>query len=185
MNDAKTEFAYSKAALAERKSLLNAIRALSITAALTAIVLAWPLGGAERWVGLAGGTLLAVFFWFARGDAWLESLAAQTVRVQNAAIELKRGKFTRFLMYSDISQLRVQRLDDDEVICIIMESPEGPLVIRGFEDMELIFGYVSARKPDETLVQIEDVRGWTRKPLIWLALMVVCAIAAGVLLLAV
>jgi hypothetical protein len=77
------------------------------------------------------------------------------LRIQAQAIEISRGKFTRFVLYEDIRLLRVQRKKDDSITAVILVTQEGPLLIRGFEQMELIFGHISARKPDKALIQIE------------------------------
>ena len=153
------EFKTSSEEVQKLRRVVTALRAAAVTAALLCLPAALPYGPAGWAVGGTLALVLLVLAWRSRPDEWLEPLSKRLLRVQAQAIEISKGKFTRFILFDDILQLRVQRRKDDSITAIILVTQEGPLVIRGFEEMEIIFGHISTRKPDEALIQIEPA-GW-------------------------
>jgi hypothetical protein len=152
---AREVFTTSPAEVAKLGRIVTFQRLAAALAGLLCLPAAWGYGPLAQ----GGAALLAlgllVFAWRYQNKEWLKQLSERVLRIQAQAIEISRGKFTRFVLYEDIRLVRVQRKKDDSITAIILVTQEGPLLIRGFEQMELIFGHISARKPERALIQIE------------------------------
>jgi hypothetical protein len=150
------EFKTSPGEVLKLRRMVAALKIAAVAAALLCIPAAIPYGPVGWVAGGAAALALVLLAWRFKADAWLQQLSKRVLRVQAQALEISKGKFTRFILFDDVLLLRVQRRKDDSITAIILVTQEGPLVIRGFEEMEIIFGHVSTRKPEEALIQIES-----------------------------
>ena len=157
---ALAEFTASGDDIKKLKKVVLLMRGLALLAAGLVLFAAYPYG--EKALVAAGlASLLLIAFAVLGGQAaWLQQRAEQRLLIQAQAVEIQRGRFTRFVLFEDMRTLKVQRRSDDSITTIVLVTQEGPLVIRGFKDMELIFGHISTRKPEEALIQIENAHWW-------------------------
>jgi hypothetical protein len=172
-------FKTSAAALAERRGLLKQLRlGLSLALCLLCAALSKAPGGVQAlaW-GLSG--LLIWGFWKLDGEGLIAPFAGRELRIQDNALEIVQGRFTRLLFFSQIEQLRMIQAKDESVLALELETLDGGVRLEGYEGMAALFTALNTRKPPKVLLEVEE-RGFDFKSLAFLHKAV---LAGGALLL--
>jgi hypothetical protein len=167
----------SSEALLERRRLLGLLKLFSAMA-LTLLAAAYDPFDPGAWALLAVALL---GLWFLKFPGWLGAYAARELRLQTHALEEHRQGFTRLILFEQLEQLRVRQGKNEKIFALELHTPQGACVIRGYENMESLFAYLSQHKPESVLIEIEEARVDWQSPMPW-ALGVLCLGAAALLL---
>ena len=157
MTASPLEFRENAAEAAKVARLVLGVRLLAVLAAFLCLLAGWPWGPVGQVTGGVAALALLAFAFLYRGG---QGSGDRLLRIQANAVEISKGHFTRFVLFDEVKLLRVQRRKDDSITAVVLVTQEGPLVVRGFEEMELIFGHLSTRKPEAALIQIEPAAWW-------------------------
>jgi hypothetical protein len=160
-------FKTSQASIQERQRLILEIRlaaALALGIACLAAS-AWP--PYARLACWAAAALLALGILRLKPRALLASLEGRELRIQEQALELVRGNFTRLLFYNQLEQLRMIQGPGEKVLALQLRTLDGSVVLRGYENMEALFTALMSRKPPRVLLEVEESRYDWHSLLLW------------------
>ncbi len=164
----------SEKALNERRELFYALK---VTAALClASLVAW-LGWDKPLAWLVLGLGLTLLYRL-KTDRLLRGYASRTLTLQPQALEESSLGFTRFVLFEQITLLRVTQSMAEKVLAVEIKTAQGSFVLRGYENMGTLFVALSARKPADVLIEVNPVRLDLDRPWPW----ALAALAAGALL---
>jgi hypothetical protein len=179
-------FKTAPAAIQERRQLLRDLR-LGLALALALLCLALenaPLGVQAACWALAA--LLLWGLWRLDGEGLLAPFASRELRIQESALELVEGRFTRLLFFEQLEQLRMIQGRDEKVLALELQTLEGALLLRGYENMESLFAILNARKPGRVLLEVEEIRfnresvsAWSRAVFLGGAILLLLLLLAG------
>ena len=174
-------FATSEACLEERKRLLGEFRLVALLAMALASLEAGTLPNVARLILWSICALLALGLTRLKTQRFLDPLRQRELRLQDQALELVRGDFTRLLFFSQLEQLRMIQGRNEKVLALQLRTLDGSVLLRGYENMEALFSALMARKPERVLLEVEESRIDWHSMLLWSRL----AYAAGILVIAI
>lgn len=176
-------FKTSEASLRQRRLLLRDLRiVLALVLLLGCLALNGQAWGVQlaAWAFSAGAWFL---LWRLKAGSLLRGYASRELRVQDNAIELVQGRFTRLLFFSQLEQLRMIQGDNEKVLAVELRTLDGAVLLQGYENMEALFTAVNSRKPAKVLIEVEEGSIGKTSPDFWRRL--VYALGAVLLALAV
>jgi len=147
--------------------LLLLLLGLSIQSQRASLVLA-------QWLMLAA---LGWGLWRRSRQALLQPLLERELLLHDQALELKRGAFTRFVVYSGLRHVKVVQGPGERLLSLTLELDDDSVVLRDLDGLPEAFAAVAGAKPDAAVIEIEERRFDWGEPLPWAVL----AAAAGVL----
>lgn len=153
-----TVFKTAPAALQERRQLLRDLR---FGLGLSLILLCLALGNVPLALRLAAWILMGFLLWGLwrfDGEGLLAPFANREIRMQENALELVEGLFTRLLFFDHLEQLRMIQGSDEKVLALELQTMDGALTLSGYENMETLFSMLSDRKPERVLLEVEELR---------------------------
>jgi hypothetical protein len=172
-------FKTSQAALAQRRQLLKEIRIGAVLALAMGCLAANSLAAYEKFPIWAACALGAIALARLDTEGMLAAYRDRELRVQDQALEIVRGRFTRLLFFHHLEQLRMVQGRDEKVLALQLRTLEGAVLLRGYENMESLFTALTARKPARVLLEVEESRMDWHSLTIWSRMV----FAAGALLL--
>lgn len=145
-------------AIQERRQVLEALRWGSV---LSLLLLSWLIWGNPLWFEILVWLLaVALITTLARLDIepLLEPYASRELRLQENAMELLEGNFTRLLFFEHLEGLRMIQGKGEKVLALEIKGMDSSLVLRGYENMELLFAQVSERRPQQVLLEVVEAK---------------------------
>jgi hypothetical protein len=176
-------FRSSPQAIAERRQVLEGLRWGSVASLL---LLAWLIWGSPLWLEILVWLLaLALIASLARLsiEPLLEPYASRELRLQENAMELVEGNFTRLLFFEHLESLRMIQGKGEKVLALEIKGMDSSLVLRGYENMELLFAQISERRPQQVLLEVVEAKFNTESLGALAALVVAAALLILLLLL--
>lgn len=168
----------SSQALAARRRLLGFLKIFAAMA-LTLVAAAFDLFNPSVWALLAAAFLA---LWFLDLSRWLESYAARELRLQAHAVEEHRLGFTRLVLFEQVEQLRVRQGKNEKILTLELHTPQGSFVIQGYENMENLFGFLSRHKPEDVIIEMEEISIDWQSPMPWILLVLSSGLSALLIL---
>jgi hypothetical protein len=160
-------FKSSLAALEERRKLIRDLR----LGLCLAMALLWAaLGNAPAPVRLFFGLLslpLVWGLWRLDGEGLLKPFAGRELRIQDNALEIVSGGFTKLLFFEQLEQLRMIQGKDERVLALELRTLDGGALLKGYENMEALFSALNARKPQRVLIEVEEMNWDKGSPAAW------------------
>jgi len=161
-------FGPSARALAQRVLLVRVVKALVLLSlgvlllmfqppAWWAILLKWSIAAALAW-GL----------WRAQGTALLLPIQQRSVILHDQALELQRGDYRRFVVFSSLRHIQAFQGPDERMQALLLHTDDGSLLVRDVEGLGEIFVALSAAKPQGVMIEIEARRVDWGEPLPWI-----------------
>jgi hypothetical protein len=156
--DRPSIFKTAASSLQERRQLLRDLR---FGLGLSLLLLCLTLGGDALGVQCLAWllSLLSIWgLWRFDGEGLLSGYAKREIRIQDNALEIVDGRFTRLLFFDQLEQLRMIQSSDEKVLALELQTMDGALTLRGYENMEILFSILSDRKPSRVLLEVEELR---------------------------
>jgi hypothetical protein len=174
-----TQFRTSEEALKGRRQLLQALKAMAALVLGLALYAFLP-NGPLLWAGIP---VCAFFIWQISLRRWLEAYATRELAIQMNAIEEKHKGFTRFILFDELEQLRVTQGKNEKILAVELRTLQGAFVLRGYENMEALFGHLSRLKPAKVIIEVEEAGMDWNTPTPWVILIAVLGILGLAILL--
>jgi hypothetical protein len=174
----RKRFGPSPRALAQRRWLLAGAQAL-----LLAVLILLGLGIRSHGLVLVLGQwlLLAVLgwgLWHSGRRALLQPLLERELLLHDQALELRRGAFKRFVVYSSLRHVKVVQGPGERLLSLSLDLEDDSVTLRDLDGLPEAFAAVAGAKPDSAVIEIEERRFDWGEPLPWAGL----ALLAGLLL---
>ena len=172
------QFGPSRRALAQRRGLLGACLLIPLELGILGIhpaLLGLRLG---LRLGLAA---LAWGLWRAGDATLLGPLRQRQLLLHDQALELRRGAFTRFVVYEALRHVKVVQGPGERLLSLTLDLDDDSVVLRDLEGLPEAFAAVAGAKPDGAVIEIDERRIDWGEPLPWALLALAVAVGLGLL----
>lgn len=171
-------FGPSRRALAQRRGLLGACL-LALLGLGTAGLESAPAD--LRW-GLGLGLVALAWVLWRAGDALLLGpLRQRQLLLHDQALELRRGAFTRFVVYEALRHIKVVQGPGERLLSLTLDLDDDSVVLRDLEGLPEAFAAVAGAKPDGAVIEIDERRIDWGEPLPWALLALAAAVGLRLL----
>jgi hypothetical protein len=171
-------FGPSARALKQRRWLLLAFRLL-VLAVLCLAIRQLKLASGTQALLMLGALALA---WLPPGGRILAPLESRRVLLHSQALELQRGQFRRFIVFENIRHVHAVRGPRERMIALYLHTGDDTVAIRDVEGLAQIFTAISAAKPANVLIEMEDRRLDWGEPLAWMVIVAFGTIIGTILI---
>jgi len=166
----RSRFGPSPRALGQRRWLLRAASALGLGVLLLlglSIRSRGPVLVLGQWLMLAA---LGLALWRWSRQTLLQPLQERELLLHDQALELRRGAFKRFVVYSALRHVKVVQGPGERLLSLTLELDDDSVLLRDLDGLPEAFAAVAGAKPDAAVIEIEDQRFDWGEPLPWAVL---------------
>jgi hypothetical protein len=156
----------------QRRSLAWAFKALWLLLLLTLGLTFQPPApalGLLKWAILAA---LAWGLWRGGERRLLGPLLERELLLHDQALELRRGTFKRFVVYSSLRHVKVVQGPQERLLSLTLDLDDDSVTLRDLDGLPEAFAAVAGSKPDSAVIEIEERRMDWAEPLPWALLAV-------------
>jgi hypothetical protein len=160
-------FGPSARALRQRRGLAVVFKALLLLLLLTIGLTFQPPAlalGLLKWLILGG---LAWGIWTGGERRLLGALMERELLLHDQALELRRGTFKRFVVFSSLRHIKVVQGPDERLLSLTLDLDDDSVTLRDLDGLPEAFAAVAGAKPDSAVIEIDERRFDWAEPVPW------------------
>ena len=175
-------FGPSARALSQRQLLVLVVKGLTVLSLIVLLLMFQPPVWWAELLKWAIAAALAGGLWRAQGTALLTPIQQRSVLLHDQALELKRGDYRRFIVFSSLRHIQAFQGPDERMQSLLLHTDDGSLTVRDVEGLGEIFVALSAAKPQGVMIEIESRRVDWGEPLPWMLSLGAAALVIALML---